>query len=265
MADLLTELNKYIKTLKSRGSAFVYEGWSTHVSSPFSIFILTFMGVIVSSRKSRGGTGAQIALGFALSFVFILFSWCSAPSRKQVRYLRLFRYGFGYYLWRHIRCYVPVCSAINGYYIRLLQTSFPGFLWGFTAILGKLVSIPAVEMVFYRTLLAAIGMGVVIVILRGSFKVDTSDLIKMLLTGVIVASSLANVFLYPAEFPIHQPASLGSPHVHCGRLSLSRWLKNKIQGVEVGLGLVVILGLYLIFFVWLSISDGIVSWHPVRD
>jgi lipopolysaccharide export system permease protein len=31
------------------------------------------MGVIVSSRKSRGGTGVQIAIGFILSFVFILF------------------------------------------------------------------------------------------------------------------------------------------------------------------------------------------------
>jgi lipopolysaccharide export system permease protein len=31
------------------------------------------MGVIVSSRKSRGGTGFQIALGFLLSFIFILF------------------------------------------------------------------------------------------------------------------------------------------------------------------------------------------------
>lgn len=72
----LTELNKYIKTLKSRGSAGidVYEVEKyTRFASPFSIFILTFMGVIVSSRKSRGGTGAQIALGFALSFVFILF------------------------------------------------------------------------------------------------------------------------------------------------------------------------------------------------
>lgn len=72
----LTELNKYIKTLRSRGSAGidVYEVEKyTRFASPFSIFILTFMGVIVSSRKSRGGTGAQIALGFALSFVFILF------------------------------------------------------------------------------------------------------------------------------------------------------------------------------------------------
>jgi lipopolysaccharide export system permease protein len=72
----LTELSKYIKTLKLRGAAGIAEyevEKYTRYASPFSIFILTFMGVIVSSRKSRGGTGAQIAIGFALSFVFILF------------------------------------------------------------------------------------------------------------------------------------------------------------------------------------------------
>lgn len=72
----LTELNDYITTLKARGSAGVeaYEVEKyTRYTSPFTIFILVFMGTIVSSRKSRGGTGLQIALGFALSFVFILF------------------------------------------------------------------------------------------------------------------------------------------------------------------------------------------------
>jgi len=72
----LTELNKYIKTLQARGSAGIAEyevEKYTRFASPFSIFILTFMGVLVSSRKSRGGTGFQIALGFALSFIFILF------------------------------------------------------------------------------------------------------------------------------------------------------------------------------------------------
>lgn len=70
------ELDDYIATLRSRGSAGieVYEVEKyTRYASPLSIFILTFMGVIVSSRKSRGGTGFQIALGFVLSFVFILF------------------------------------------------------------------------------------------------------------------------------------------------------------------------------------------------
>jgi len=70
------ELQEYINTLRSRGVAGieVYEvELYTRFASPFSIFILTFMGVIVSSRKSRGGTGLQIAIGFALSFIFILF------------------------------------------------------------------------------------------------------------------------------------------------------------------------------------------------
>jgi lipopolysaccharide export system permease protein len=72
----LNELNKYIKTLKGRGSTGVevYEVEKyTRYAAPFTIFILVFMGAIVSSRKSRGGTGVQIALGFLLSFVFIIF------------------------------------------------------------------------------------------------------------------------------------------------------------------------------------------------
>lgn len=72
----LNELSQYIKTLKGRGSAGVevYEVEKyTRYAAPFTIFILVFMGAIVSSRKSRGGTGVQIALGFLLSFVFIIF------------------------------------------------------------------------------------------------------------------------------------------------------------------------------------------------
>jgi lipopolysaccharide export system permease protein len=72
----LNELNDYIRTLRERGSTGieVYEVEKyTRYTSPFTIFILVFMGVIVSSRKSRGGTGPQIALGFLLSFIFILF------------------------------------------------------------------------------------------------------------------------------------------------------------------------------------------------
>ena len=72
----LNELDEQIKTLRARGSTGIemYEVEKyTRYTSPVTIFILVFMGVIVSARKSRGGTGPQIALGFALSFVFILF------------------------------------------------------------------------------------------------------------------------------------------------------------------------------------------------
>jgi lipopolysaccharide export system permease protein len=72
----LNELDEQIKTLRARGSTGIelYEVEKyTRYTSPITIYILVFMGVIVSARKSRGGTGPQIALGFLLSFIFILF------------------------------------------------------------------------------------------------------------------------------------------------------------------------------------------------
>ncbi len=72
----IKELNKHIDKLKMRGASniLIYEVEKyTRFSSPFAVLILTFMGVIVSSRKTRGGAGFQIALGFLLSFLFILF------------------------------------------------------------------------------------------------------------------------------------------------------------------------------------------------
>lgn len=71
----LPELDSYISKLKSRGAGNVevYEVEKyVRYTSPFTVLILTFMGVIVSVRKSRGGTGLRIAIGFVISFAFIL-------------------------------------------------------------------------------------------------------------------------------------------------------------------------------------------------
>jgi len=72
----IPELGKHIEQLRFRGSTGVetYEV-ERHIrfAAPCTTFVLVFMGVIVSSKKSRGGTGFQIALGFFLAFIFILF------------------------------------------------------------------------------------------------------------------------------------------------------------------------------------------------
>ncbi|MDP1800673.1 MAG: LptF/LptG family permease, partial [Bacteroidota bacterium] len=44
-------------------------------SFPFATFILTIIGVCVSSRKVRGGVGLQIALGLLLSCIYIMFMY----------------------------------------------------------------------------------------------------------------------------------------------------------------------------------------------
>lgn len=75
-AMTIDELNEQIDKLKLRGASnvevFQVEKY-TRFTSPFAVLILTFMGVIVSARKTRGGAGFQIALGFFLSFMYILF------------------------------------------------------------------------------------------------------------------------------------------------------------------------------------------------
>ena len=71
----IPELNETIKKRRFRGLTGV-EIFETEMhirySVPFTTFILVFIGVLVSSRKTRGGTGFQVALGFLLAFAFIL-------------------------------------------------------------------------------------------------------------------------------------------------------------------------------------------------
>ncbi len=74
------ELDQYIRLLKSRGAdnVVVYETEKyMRIISPFTVILLTFIGLTVSSKKSRGGTGFQIALGFLIAFIYILFFWFS--------------------------------------------------------------------------------------------------------------------------------------------------------------------------------------------
>jgi lipopolysaccharide export system permease protein len=70
------ELNKYIDLLKLQGSdelkLYLNERHRRYANS-FAIFILTLMGVSLSSKKIRGGIGMQIGLGLLLSFSYILF------------------------------------------------------------------------------------------------------------------------------------------------------------------------------------------------
>jgi lipopolysaccharide export system permease protein len=42
------------------------------ISIPFAAFILTLMGVSLSSRKVRGGIGLQLGIGVGLCFIYIM-------------------------------------------------------------------------------------------------------------------------------------------------------------------------------------------------
>ena len=71
-----SELNEQIELFKLQGSdqlKLLLNERHKRFSNPFSVFILTLIGVSVSSRKVKGGIGMQIGFGLALSFTYIFF------------------------------------------------------------------------------------------------------------------------------------------------------------------------------------------------
>lgn len=70
------QLKHFIERQRSRGmgevKSFEIE-YAKRFASPFAAFILTIIGVSLSSRKVRGGMGANLGIGLGLSFLYIMF------------------------------------------------------------------------------------------------------------------------------------------------------------------------------------------------
>lgn len=71
-----SELSTRIEKEKTRGTGLMVnlklEKYKRYIY-PFSAFVLTLMGVALSSRKVRGGIGLSLGVGIGLSFTYILF------------------------------------------------------------------------------------------------------------------------------------------------------------------------------------------------
>lgn len=74
------ELLHYMRKQRERGAgniqAFETEWWK-RFASPIGAFIMTLLGVTLSSHKVRGGMGKNLGIGLTLSAIYILFSTLS--------------------------------------------------------------------------------------------------------------------------------------------------------------------------------------------
>ena len=77
----LGELNDFIREQKLQGApdidVYLLEKHK-RFSFPFSAFILTLIGISVSSKKVKGGIGVQLGIGLLISFSYIVFMQFSA-------------------------------------------------------------------------------------------------------------------------------------------------------------------------------------------
>lgn len=121
------------------------------------------------------------------------------------------------------------------------------FLWGFTAILGRWISLSEVPLVWYRVLITCIALLFLPGVLRGLKTFGKKNLAVFAGIGCLIA--LHWVFFYGAIKYSNVSVALSGLATTSLFTSLLEPLifKKRIRWVEVLLGLLVIVGIYVIF------------------
>ncbi|UCD61046.1 MAG: DMT family transporter [Flavobacteriaceae bacterium] len=130
-------------------------------------------------------------------------------------------------------------------------------IWGFTAVLGKLITIDAIPLVWYRMLIASSLVAVFILIKGHSIRFSIKTTMIMLLAGLIIALHWVTFFKAIKVSNV----SIALVTMSTGALFTAFlepiWYGRKMIWYEVVFGLMVVFGLYLIFNVNTSYSQGI--------
>lgn len=121
------------------------------------------------------------------------------------------------------------------------------FIWGFTAILGKLIALPALEIVAYRTLFSFIPLGFLLFFKGENFSIGKAGLIKITGNGMLIGLHWI-LFFASAKVSNVSVCLAGMATTTLWTSLLEPLLdKRKVRLFEVLLGVIVIVGLYVVF------------------
>ncbi|RED93373.1 DMT family transporter [Marinoscillum furvescens] len=132
-------------------------------------------------------------------------------------------------------------------------------IWGFTAILGVMIDLPSVEMVFFRTLIASVGLLVLVYFRKKSFTFHRrKDYLVILGTGGLIAAHWILFFL---------SARVANVSVClAGMATCSLWTsilepiayRRKVKAFEVILSVIAFIGIVVIYNVEFDYFLGLV-------
>ncbi len=138
-----------------------------------------------------------------------------------------------------------------------LQLHFVVLLLGFTAILGALISLPAVDLVWYRMLIGFISLWSFFLFRKIPFRLPAKKILPLLGIGVVVA--LHWITFFHAIKVSNVSVTLG---VFASTTLFTSFIepltqKRRIFWLEVLIGMVIIGGIYLIFQYEFHFLEGI--------
>ena len=137
-----------------------------------------------------------------------------------------------------------------------LSLHFIVFIWGFTAILGALITIQADFLVWYRMFFAAVFLAVFLVINKKSFRVPFKSLLKLVIVGLLIALHWIFFFESIKISTVSITLSVFSLGAFFASLLEPLFYGRKVLWYEVFFGLIIIAGLGLIMQVEVHYLNG---------
>ncbi|HET8885663.1 MAG TPA: EamA family transporter, partial [Salinimicrobium sp.] len=132
------------------------------------------------------------------------------------------------------------------------------FIWGFTAVLGALISLDAVPLVWYRMLLASILIFGFLKLKKKKFRVPPRTLLVLLVAGLVIAMHWLTFFGAIKVSNVSITLAVLSTGAFFTSILEPIFYKRKIILYEVFFGIFVIIGLYIIFQVETRFFFGMV-------
>lgn len=122
------------------------------------------------------------------------------------------------------------------------------FIWGFTAVLGELISIGAIRLVWVRTIVAALCCAAYILFSGvGGFKVSRKTLLKYMLGGFFITAHWIAFFSSIKVSDLSVTLIALSTETFIAAILEPLWYRRRLQWYELIFGLIIIGGIEIIF------------------
>lgn len=131
------------------------------------------------------------------------------------------------------------------------------FIWGFTAILGKLISLEALDLVWYRMLFASVIMTFVVLFNKEKIKVPFNVLIGFIVSGIIIAAHWLTFYQAIKVSNVSITLACLSTGAFFASILEPIFYKRRVIWYELLFGLIVVIGLGIIFNVETKYTTGI--------
>ncbi|MCL9769279.1 DMT family transporter [Flavobacterium sp. HXWNR69] len=131
------------------------------------------------------------------------------------------------------------------------------FIWGFTAILGKLISLQALDLVWYRMLFASAIMTIVVLLSKEKVKVPFHIFVGFIVAGIVIAAHWLTFYQAIKVSNVSITLACLSTGAFFASILEPIFYKRKVIWYELLFGVIVVIGLGIIFNVETKYTTGI--------